>query len=378
MTDSTSAQTPLAHTPLHALHLELGGKLVGFAGYEMPLQYRQGILQEHHHTRSAASLFDVSHMGQVRVSGAQATAALERVLPADLLGMAIGQQRYSLLPLDDGGTLDDVMVTRRQEDWLLVINASRKNEDWAHLQAHIGSACELELLGSQALLALQGPQAAQALQTLCPGVQDLAFMSGAWFSLAGQPCFITRSGYTGEDGYEISTPAACASQAARELLAQPGVAPAGLGARDTLRLEAGLCLYGQELDVSTSAVQASLNWVISPARRAAGARAGGYPGASVIDAQLAQGPDRRRIGLQGQERVPVRAGALLQDANGEVVGHVTSGTLSPTLQSVVAQAHVRSSHAALATPLWAKVRERLVPMQVCRMPFVPHRYHRPS
>ena len=367
---------PLAQTPLHALHLELGARMVPFAGYDMPVQYPAGILAEHQACRQSAALFDVSHMGQVRLIGPGAAAALERLVPVDVADLAVGRQRYAFFTNDAGGLLDDLMITRRNDDLFLVVNAACKQADIALLQVGVGSAAQVVPLPDQALLALQGPLAVQALARLAPTVQDLRFMTGAWVTLLGTEAFVTRSGYTGEDGFEISVPADAAVAVARALLAQPEVRPAGLGARDTLRLEAGLCLYGHDIDGQTSPVEAGLSWAIQKVRRSGGARHGGYPGASVIDAQLAQGPSRRRVGLVGQERVPVREGATVVDADGRSIGRVTSGTLGPTVQQPIAMALVDTVHAAVGTPVWAEVRGKRVAMTVASMPFAPHRYVR--
>jgi aminomethyltransferase len=409
--------TPLLQrTPLHALHLELGARMVPFAGYEMPVQYPAGLMAEHRQCRERAALFDVSHMGQIRLQApdlADAARALERLVPADLLGLAPGQQRYGFFTNARGGLLDDLMVTRRpgppgtassadtgkgsggHGDLMVIVNAACKAADLAHLQAHlntdlpagsgtgapaspVGGAprCHVELLDSLALLALQGPLAVTALARLAPGVAALGFLTGGWFRLLGHHCFLTRSGYTGEDGFEISVPADHAETLARALLAQPEVAPAGLGARDTLRLEAGLCLYGHDIGPDTTPVEAALAWALPPVRRVGGVRAGGYPGAEVIDHQLVQGPPRRRVGLVGTERVPVREGALIVDGAGAELGTVSSGTLAPTVNAAIAMARLPLSHTALGTEVHAVVRGKRVPMRVTALPFVPRRYVR--
>ena len=374
MSDVSTA--PLLTTPLHALHIELGAKMVPFGGYDMPVQYASGILAEHKHTRAAAGLFDVSHMGQVLLSGPGANAALETLVPVDIVDLAVFKQRYALFTNDQGGILDDLMVTRRENDLFVVVNAACKAQDIAHLQARIGHLCTVTPLPEQALLALQGPEAVTALARLNEGVTKLVFMTGGHFALDGIDCFVTRSGYTGEDGFEISVPADKAEQLARALLAQPEVKPIGLGARDTLRLEAGLCLYGHDIDTTTTPVEGSLTWAIQKVRRAGGARAGGYPGAAVIDAQLAQGAARKRVGLISTERMPVREGAKVVDANGAEIGVVTSGSLGPSLNQPVALAYVSTANAAVGTPVFALVRDKKVPMTVASTPFVPNRYHR--
>ena len=368
--------TALARTPLHALHVELGARMVPFAGYDMPVQYPAGILAEHTACRTAAALFDVSHMGQLRLEGEGAAAALESLVPMDIQGLGVGKQRYALFTNDEGGIQDDLMVTRRESDLLLVVNAACKDADTAHLQRHIGSRCRVVPMPEHALLALQGPQAVDALARLAPGVRALTFMTGGAFTLEGADCYLTRSGYTGEDGFEISVPAEAAEHLARALLAQPEVQPAGLGARDTLRLEAGLCLYGHDIDTHTTPVEAGLTWSIQKVRRAGGERAGGYPGAAVIDVQLASGPARKRVGLVGLDRTPVREGAPLVAADGRSVGRVTSGTVGPTIKQPIAMGWLEAALAAAGTEVFAEVRGKRVPMRVAAMPFAPHRYHR--
>jgi aminomethyltransferase len=367
---------PLLHTPLHALHLDLGARIVPFAGYAMPVQYPAGLTAEHRHCRSAAALFDVSHMGQIRLVGPDAAAALETLVPQDVQGLAVGQQRYAFFTNTTGGLLDDLMITRREDDLLLVVNAGCKDADLRHLQTHLGHRCQVIALPEQALIALQGPQAVTALARLNAGVLALTFMTGGHFALAGTECFVTRSGYTGEDGFEISVPASHAVALAHLLLAQSEVQPAGLGARDTLRLEAGLCLYGHDIDTTTSPIEAGLTWAIQKVRRPGSARAGGYPGAAHLEAQLAQGPSSKRIGLIGLERVPVREGAALFDAQGHRVGRVTSGTVSPGVNQPIAMGYVAANHTAPGAELFAEVRGKRVPMQVAPLPFVPHRYFR--
>jgi aminomethyltransferase len=372
----SSSPAELQQTPLHALHLELGARMVPFAGYDMPVQYPAGIMAEHKQCRESASLFDVSHMGQLRLVGTDAAAALESLVPVDVVDLAVGKQRYGFFTNPQGGILDDLMITRREDDLFVVVNAGCKAADIAHLQTHIGARCTVQPLPDRALLALQGPLAAQALARLNPQASRLTFMTGAPLELAGAPCFVTRSGYSGEDGFEISVAAGQAEALARALLAQPEVKPAGLGARDTLRLEAGLCLYGHDITADTTPVEAALTWAIQKVRRAGGARAGGYPGAEVIDAQLSQGAGRKRVGLVGQERLPVREGAPLFDASGAQLGTVTSGTLSPTVNQVIAMAYLPVSHAQPGQTVWAEVRGKKLPMAVAPMPFAPHRYFR--
>jgi aminomethyltransferase len=388
--DPGSIPTPPLKTALHALHLELGARMVSFAGYDMPVQYPKGVLQEHLHTRSAAGLFDVSHMGQLKLVGPDAADALERLVPMDIIGLKSGQQRYALLTNEDGGILDDLMVTRRGDHLLVIVNAACKVQDTAHLRAELcgpgGPDCDIVELDEQALLALQGPEAVTVMRRLVADV-DFAtwtFMTGRDLVVGGMPCFVTRSGYTGEDGFEISVENRHAEALARHLLAQPEVAPIGLGARDSLRLEAGLCLYGNDIDTTTTPVEAALVWSISKARRADGERPGGFPGAAKILAQLAAGKDpkapdaprRKRVGLVGVERTPVREHTRVVDAAGEPIGEITSGTFGPTAQRAVALGYVASAHAAIGTNVNGIVRGKAIPMQVVATPFVAHRYFR--
>ena len=377
MSDSPLSTLPaLSTTPLHALHLELGAKMVAFAGYDMPVSYPAGIIAEHRHCRASAALFDVSHMGQLRLVGAEAAKALETLVPMDVAGLAAGQQRYAFFTNSNGGLLDDLMITRRADDLLLIVNAACKAADIKHLVTHIGHRCTVQPLPDRALLALQGPKAVHALARLNPAVASLTFMTGVPVLLAGADCFVTRSGYTGEDGFEISVPASHAETLARALLALPEVRPAGLGARDTLRLEAGLCLYGHDIDATTTPIEAGLGWAIQKLRRNGGARPGGYPGAAVIDGQFATGPRTRRVGLLGLERVPVREGAVIVDGHGHKLGRVTSGTLSPTVNEPIAMAYLAANHALPHHEVYAEVRGKRQPMRVSAMPFAPHRYFR--
>jgi aminomethyltransferase len=373
-----TASQPLLHTPLHALHLKLGARMVPFAGYSMPVQYPAGLMAEHRHTRSAAGLFDVSHMGQLRLVGPHAAAAFESLMPVDVIGLGVGKQRYGLLLSDAGTILDDLMFVNRGDDLFVIVNGACKAADIAHIQARIGTRCTVQPLPEQALLALQGPQAVTALSRLVPGVERLVFMTGARFSWQGHDLFLTRSGYTGEDGFEISVPATAASALARALLAQPEVKPIGLGARNSLRLEAGLCLYGNDIDTTTTPVEANLGWAMQKVRRTGGARAGGFPGADRILGQLdGTAPlTRRRVGLIAQERVPVREHTELQDLSGRRVGEVTSGLLGPTCDQPVAMGYVETALAATGTRLQALVRGKPVPMVVADLSFVPTRYYR--
>ena len=374
-----AAGDALLTTPLDALHRELGARMVPFAGHAMPVQYKGGIIAEHRQCRASAALFDVSHMGQIVLSGPDAAAALETLVPVDVQGLAPFQQRYAFFTNDAGGLLDDLMITRRADDWLLVVNAACRDADLAHLRAHIGSRCTITPQPERALLAVQGPKAVDALSRLAKGARTLTFMTGGFFTLNGADCFVTRSGYTGEDGFEISVPATQAEALARALLAQPEVAPAGLGARDTLRLEAGLCLYGHDIGPETTPVEAGLMWAIQKVRRPGGERAGGYPGADRIGAQLTGSATRKRVGLRGIERLPVREGAPLLAADapaGAVIGTVTSGSLTPSVDGVVAMAYLPIAQAVPGTAVLAAVRGKAVPMTVSPLPFQPHRYFR--
>lgn len=368
----------LLQTPLHALHLELGARMVPFAGYDMPVQYPLGVLKEHLHTREQAGLFDVSHMGQIRLVGADAAKALETLVPVDIIDLPVGMQRYAMFTNEQGGILDDLMVANLGNDELfLVVNAACKDQDLAHLRQHIGTLCQVQpLFEERALLALQGPAAVKVLQRLAPEVADMTFMQFKPVVLLGVDCYVSRSGYTGEDGFEISVPSASAEGLARHLLAEPEVAAIGLGARDSLRLEAGLCLYGHDMNADTTPIEASLLWAISKVRRADGSRAGGFPGAAAIFAQQHSGVARKRVGLLPQERTPVREGAEIVDEAGTVVGSICSGGFGPTLGAPVAMGYVDQAHAALDTPLWAIVRGKRVAMKVSKMPFVAQRYYR--
>lgn len=367
----------LLKTPLHALHLELGARMVPFAGYDMPVQYPAGVLKEHLHTRQAAGLFDVSHMGQIRLHGEGAAAALETLVPVDIVDLPVGLQRYALFTNDEGGILDDLMVANAGDHLFLVVNAACKDADLAHLRAKIGDKCEIEPLFEQrALLALQGPKAVDVLARLAPQVAAMTFMQFATLELLGVSCHVSRSGYTGEDGYEISVPVEQAEALARRLLADPDVLPIGLGARDSLRLEAGLCLYGHDMDTATTPIEASLAWAISKARRADGVRAGGFPGAARVFAQQRDGVARKRVGLLAQAKAPVREGAELVDADGTVIGSVTSGGFGPTLGAPVAMGYVDAAHAAIGSEVFALVRNNRIPVTVAKTPFVPQRYYR--
>ncbi|MFT9387360.1 glycine cleavage system aminomethyltransferase GcvT [Acetobacter sp.] len=380
--------TALLQTPLYDWHVRQGGKMVPFAGYAMPVQYADGIMVEHRHTREAAGLFDVSHMGQVRVSArsgnvADVAVALERLVPADIVALKPGRQRYTQFTNAAGGILDDLMITRLDDTILLVVNAACKAADIAHLRAGLAADCTVEVLEDRALIALQGPAAEDALAAiLSPAdaatLRAMAFMDVRVLPIAGADCVISRSGYTGEDGFEISIPATGAEALATALTAQPQVRPIGLGARDSLRLEAGLCLYGADIDETTTPVEAGLEWSIQKSRRTGGARAGGFPGAEIVLAQLAQGVTRKRVGLRPDGRAPVRGGApLYTDSSfADGIGGITSGGFGPTVEAPVAMGYVATPHAAAGTQVVAELRGRAVPCTVSPLPFVPAGFRR--
>jgi aminomethyltransferase len=374
---------PLLRTPLHKFHVERGARLVAFAGYEMPVQYPTGILTEHLHTRAAAGLFDVSHMGQIAVrpvSGQleDAARALETLLPIDIIGLAKGRQRYALLTNETGGVLDDVMVANRGDHLLLVVNAAGKAADLAHLRQHLGQICKIDPLPDRALIALQGPLTQAALARLAPAVAAMDFMEVRTVPILGADCEISRSGYTGEDGFEISVAADRVDALARALCEDSSVMPIGLGARDSLRLEAGLCLYGSDLDSTTTPVMASLEWTIPRVRRVGGSRAGGFLGAGVILQQLSQGAPRRRVGLKVEGRAPVRGGAKLyaDEMSANTIGVVTSGGYAPTAQAPIAMGYVDKNFVTAGQRIFAEVRGKRIALRICDLPFVAHRYKR--
>jgi aminomethyltransferase len=375
---SESAPESLSRTPLFDLHVSLGARMVPFAGYEMPVQYPLGVLKEHLHTRAHAGLFDVSHMGQVELHGADAAAALETLVPVDVIGLAPGKQRYALFTNDAGGILDDLMIFNTGSYLHVVVNAACKAQDIAHLKNKIGARCDIRVRDDLALLALQGPGAEAALAGVAVGEIPAVFMAGGRVKLAGIDCLVTRTGYTGEDGFEISVPAAQGEALAKALLAQPNVQPIGLGARDSLRLEAGLCLYGHDLDTTTTPVEASLNWAMQKVRRTGGERAGGFPGANVILGQLDNPTNvkRKRVGLKPDGRAPIREGVELHDAGGAKIGVVTSGGFGPTVNGPVIMAYVDAAHAAPGTKMNAMLRGTPTPVTVVAMPFAPHGYKR--
>jgi aminomethyltransferase len=376
-------QSELKTTPLHALHVASGGKMVPFAGYDMPVQYGAGVLREHLHTRQAAGLFDVSHMGQIALrpkSGkvGDAALALERLVPQDILAVAPGRQRYAQFSNDAGGLLDDLMVANFGDHLFLVVNAACKAEDEAHLRANLSDSCIIEPRPDRALIALQGPKAESVLTRLCPGASAMRFMDSCPRSVSGIDCFVSRSGYTGEDGFEISVPAEHAERLAKAMLADSDVLPIGLGARDSLRLEAGLCLYGHDIDTSTTPVEGALEWSIQKSRRNGGARAGGFPGADKILAQLENGAPRRRVGLRPEGRAPVREGAALfadETSTGQI-GAVTSGGFGPSLNAPVAMGYLPTALAVSGGLVFAELRGARLPLRIAAMPFVPNTYKR--
>lgn len=368
----------LLKTPLHTLHVELGAKMVPFAGYEMPVHYPAGILKEHLHTRAQAGLFDVSHMGQRRLVGPDhdtTARALEAATPGDILGLAPGRMRYSMFLTGEGGIVDDLMVTRPQNAdgiLLLVVNAARKAVDDAFLRTRLPAHVRLDAADARALLALQGPAAEAVLARHCPEAAALSFMAAAETTFDGVACFVTRSGYTGEDGFEISVPAAEAEAVARALLAEPEVMPVGLGARDSLRLESGLCLYGHDIDETTTPVEAGLAWAIGKRRK----MARDFPGAARVMEQLLSGPTRRRVGLKPVDRAPAREGTSILDRAGGTIGSVTSGGFGPSVGGPVAMGYVDIEHSGDGTALGLEVRGVARPAHVVPLPFVPHRYKR--
>jgi aminomethyltransferase len=375
-------QPNLKTTPLHALHQELGARMVTFAGYEMPVQYPLGVLKEHLHTRAAAGLFDVSHMGQIVLRAKsenvrEASQALGRLVPVDVVDLAPGQLRYAFFTNARGGILDDLMVANRGDHLLLVVNAARKEADEAHLRAQLGNECDVERL-DRALIALQGPKAEAALALLAPECVSMRFMDVRTLTLMGAECTVARSGYTGEDGFEISIPADIAREIAEELLANPYLAPIGLGARDSLRLEAGLCLHGSDIDERTTPVEAGLFWAIQKVRRRGGGREGGFPGAETIFGQLEHGAARHRVGLRPEGRAPVRAGAPLfaaEDASVQI-GTVTSGGFGPSLNAPIAMGYLPTAFAVPGATVFAELRGERLPVAVTRLPFIEPKYKR--
>ena len=363
-------------TPLYDLHVARGGRMVPFAGYSMPVQYPEGIIAEHQHTRGAAGLFDVSHMGQAILRGNDVLQAFERLVPGDIAGLGVGQMRYTLLLNESGGIRDDLMATRIQEDGVdalfLVVNAACKDDDFAHISIALEGATELEILEDRALLALQGPRAEAVLSGLAPECGDLLFLQGAMMDIDGIDAYVTRSGYTGEDGFEISIRDSAAMALAECLLSSDEVVPVGLGARDSLRLEAGLCLYGHDIDDATTPVEAGLTWTVGKRRR----EDAGFPGADTILAQISGGVSRKRVGLLPEGRAPVREGAVVRDMSGNEIGSVTSGGFAPTLEKPIAMGYVAAAHAGPGMAVEIELRNRTIAAEVAAMPFVAPNYKR--
>ncbi|MSO74341.1 MAG: glycine cleavage system aminomethyltransferase GcvT [Alphaproteobacteria bacterium] len=372
MAESASPAAPLLRTPLYDWHADNGAKLVGFAGYDMPVQYADGIIAEHKHTRTRASLFDVSHMGQISLWGDEAVRALERLVPADLLELPPWALRYAQLTNDAGGIIDDLMVTNGVGRLMLVVNASRKATDLAHLEARLGHAVDVALLRGRALIALQGPYAAVVLARHAPRAAQLLFMNAVATRIGKVDVVISRSGYTGEDGFEISTPAEAASEIWRRLAAEPDVKPAGLGARDSLRLEAGLCLYGHDIDEASSPVEAALTWSIGQRRR----REAGFAGDGRILAELRGALKRKRVGILPEGKAPAREGTEIRDEAGLSIGTVTSGGFSPSLGAPIAMGYVEARAAKVGTPVSLVVRGEPRPARIAKLPFVSHSYHK--
>jgi aminomethyltransferase len=379
MTANQADNETLEVTPLHALHVTLGAKMVPFAGYDMPVQYKDGVLGEHLHTRNAAGLFDVSHMGQAFLVGPDhetVSRALEALVPGDILELAPGAIRYTLLLNDKGGIRDDLMVTRTPKDGtlFLIVNAACKGEDFAHIEANLPAGVSLNRIEDRALVALQGPKAVEVLARFAPAVADMDFMTSEDMDVAGIPCFVSRSGYTGEDGNEISIPAAKAVELTEKLLAEPEVKPIGLGARDSLRLEAGLCLYGHDIDEATTPVEAALGWTIGKRRRAEA----NFPGADIILGQIASGAPRKRVGILPEGKAPAREHTEIVDAAGKPVGEITSGGYGPTVGGPIAMGYVTTGHARIGTEIELMVRGKGRPARVVAMPFIEKRFHRPA
>lgn len=372
MSQENDSETPLLPTPLTDLHRSLGAKMVPFAGYEMPLQYPMGILGEHNHTRTHAGLFDVSHMGPLRVKGPLAAEQLERLIPCDLKEMNVGEIRYGLLLNDKGGIVDDLLIAKEEQSFLLVLNAGRKHEDLRYLQEQIGGSCEIIPLFKHAMLALQGPEAKIIMKEICPEAVALTFMTGGHFFIDVMPLWISRTGYTGEDGFEIILPPKAAVPLATKMLSFPEVKPIGLGARDSLRLEAGLCLYGHDLTEEKTPVEATLVWSLGARRR----QDGGFVGADIIKEQLAQGTQVKRIGLVLKDKAIAREGALIKTEQGDTIGRITSGCPSPSLGIPIAMGYIETPYAKGDTPIYVDVRDQLREAVVTKMPFVPHKYYR--
>jgi aminomethyltransferase len=364
----------MKNTPLHELHLELGGKMVPFAGYEMPVQYSQGIKQEHLHTRSQAGLFDISHMGQLMIRGEGAAEWLESLVPGDIKGLEVNRQRYTVLTNESGGIIDDLMITKMEDGYFLVINAACKDKDVAHLQNLLPEGLSIKLMGASALLALQGPDAAKVLSEYEPAINDLRFLQAGRFSISGLQCLIHRCGYTGEDGFEISLPSQSAEELARDLLSHDSVNAIGLGARDSLRLEAGLCLYGHDMDDHTSPIEAGLSWTI--ARKYRDGEYANFPGAEIILEQLKTGVNITRKGFKIAGKMPIREGVEILNDNNESVGKITSGGYGPSVGGPVAMGYIQSECNNSETALHVLVRGRNHDISIEKLPFVEHRYYK--
>lgn len=368
----------LLETPLHDLHVQLGAKMVPFAGYSMPVQYPLGVMKEHVHTREKAGLFDVSHMGQVKVSGAMAATALETLIPVDIEGLAENRQRYGMLTNEQGGIMDDLMLANRGDHIFVVVNAACKGADIAHMKAHLEPEVTVTEIADRALLALQGPASEAVLSALDPRAADMTFMDVATLDLNGAACWVSRSGYTGEDGYEISVPNADAVALAEALLAHEDVEAIGLGARDSLRLEGGLCLYGHDIDTSTTPVEGALTWAIQKVRRSGNARAGGFPGADIIALQMENGAPRKRVGLLPEGRAPMREGVELfaTSEGGTSIGTITSGGFGPTVAGPVAMGLISADHSKLGATIYGELRGKRLPLTITKMPFTPANFKR--
>ena len=372
-----STDKQILTTPLYQMHLDAGAKMVPFAGYEMPVSYPLGIKKEHIHTREKAGLFDVSHMGQIRLVGANSKKALESLVPVDIIDLPLMKLRYALFTNKSGGVMDDLMVTNLgDEDLFLVVNAACKDADYDHLQSTIGDDCKVEFLEDVALLALQGPRAHEVLSEIAPSTSEMTFMTARQLLINGMDCLITRSGYTGEDGFEISVPAKDAEELAKLLLSNTEVEWVGLGARDSLRLEAGLSLYGHELDNDHSPVESSLSWALSKARRTGGVREGNYLGADIIMSHLDEGVESKVVGLQPEGRMPVRDGALIEDELGNHVGQVTSGGFGPSINRPIAIARLKMHYIETYSKLFALVRDKKIEVEIVDLPFVKQNYYR--
>ena len=370
MSDSVSAD--LKKTPLVSVHEKLGGKMVPFAGYEMPVQYPAGIMAEHNHTRASASLFDVSHMGQAILNGDDAATAMEALVPADIQGLPLGKTGYTMLTNEDGGIIDDLMITNHGTHLHLVVNASRKDVDFEHISRNLNGRAELQVREDRALIALQGPKASEVLSRFVPACKDMKFLFSTAAVIDGSTCLISRLGYTGEDGYELSVPTVDVVRVAKLLLGESEVEAAGLGARDSLRLEAGLALYGNDIDTTTTPIEANLAWTIGKRRRAEG----GFVGADVILKQLAEGTERLKVGIKPDGRAPARAHTEIQDMDGNIIGEITSGGFGPTVGGPVAMGYVKTDFSKVGTEINLMVRGKALPAKVAALPFAPNRYYR--